>query len=104
MKTEYEEVKKELTAYLEGEIDHHSAVDIRSEIDMKIEKYVPKKLILDYGEVIFMDSSGIAVLLRQQGEMQLLQGFEALSEALFWLEGAVENSLRTLCIGVEPPD
>ena len=58
------------------------------------------------GAVRICESScgGIAVLLRQQGEMQLLQGFEALSEALFWLEEAVERSLRTLCIGVEPPD
>ena len=47
---------------------------------------------------------GIAVLLRKQGETQLLQGFEALSEALFWLEEAVERSLCTLSIGVEPPD
>ena len=58
------------------------------------------------GAVQICESScgGIAVLLRQQGEAQLLQGFEALSEALFWLEEAVGRSLRTLCIGVEPPD
>ncbi len=39
---------------------------------------------------------GIAALLRQQGETQLLQGFEALSEALFWLNDALEQSICTL--------
>lgn len=74
MKTEYEEVKKELTAYLDGEIDHHSAVDIRSEIDMMIEKHLPKKLILDYGEVAFMDSSGIGLIMGRYRKMQSVSG------------------------------
>lgn len=55
--------KEVLTAYLEGEIDHHSARVIRSEIDLAIEKYMPSMLVLDFFDVSFMDSSGIGLVM-----------------------------------------
>lgn len=48
------------------------------------------------GSYLRFPCGGIAALLRQQGETQLLQGFEALSEALFWLNDALEQSICTL--------
>ena len=50
-----------LTAVLSGEIDHHSAREIRSEIDSTATKVKPKKLALDFSAVSFMDSSGIGL-------------------------------------------
>ena len=52
-------VRQTMTAYLEGEIDHHSAQSLREEIDAQILSMTPVKLVLDFGGVTFTDSSGI---------------------------------------------
>ena len=51
------------TAYLSGEIDHHSAASIRTEIDDAVELNMPSLLILDFTRVSFMDSSGIGLVM-----------------------------------------
>ena len=53
-----------VTAYLEGEIDHHSAGELRREIDC------PTMLVLDFKDVTFMDSSGIGLVM---GRYKLLK-------------------------------
>ena len=63
-----------LTAFLEGEIDHHSARKMRSEIDLAIEKHMPTLLVLDFFDVTFMDSSGIGLVM---GRYRLLQKSKA---------------------------
>lgn len=52
-----------LTARLNGEIDHHSARDMREAIDDTSQKLKPYCLRLDFSEVPFMDSSGIGLVL-----------------------------------------
>jgi len=52
-----------LRVMLAGEIDHHCAKEYINAIAAKIEAYVPKTCILDFSEVSFMDSSGIAVII-----------------------------------------
>ena len=52
-----------LTVALTGEIDHHSAKQYIDAIAGKIEAYKPRTCVLDFGEVSFMDSSGIAVII-----------------------------------------
>ena len=52
-----------VTAKLQGEIDHHNAPSLRSDIDLAAEKHHPEELILDFGEVTFMDSSGIGLVM-----------------------------------------
>lgn len=61
----YDEVeeKSKLTAYISGEIDHHSAKDIRKEIDINVQKLNPTNLYLDFSKVDFMDSSGIGLVM-----------------------------------------
>ena len=51
------------TAYLCGEIDHHSAVSIRATIDNAAELNMPSLLVLDFTRVSFMDSSGIGLVM-----------------------------------------
>lgn len=51
-----------LIAYLFGEIDHHTAVAVRSQIDSAIQDKLPGHLILDFKNVTFMDSSGIGLV------------------------------------------
>lgn len=52
-----------LVAKVSGEIDHHSARSIREAIDCSVERSRPEKLILDFSEVSFMDSSGIGLIM-----------------------------------------
>lgn len=63
-----------VTAFLEGELDHHAAKDIREEIDENIERIRPNTLILDFRNVSFMDSSGIGLVMGRYRTMQLLNG------------------------------
>ncbi len=52
-----------LTVFLDGEIDHHNARQIRSRIDTKVYIQRPDELILDLSRVNFMDSSGLGLIL-----------------------------------------
>lgn len=53
----------EMTAFLDGEIDHHNAPSIREKIDSHAINFHPQKLILDFQNVSFMDSSGIGLVM-----------------------------------------
>ena len=63
-----------MTVLLTGEIDHHSAQKMREEIDSGAQQHLPKTLILDFGGVDFMDSSGIGLVLGRYRTMQELGG------------------------------
>ena len=63
-----------LTAYIEGEIDHHSAPSIREEIDKKIIEDKPSVIRLDYSGVTFMDSSGIGLIMGRYKLIKLYSG------------------------------
>lgn len=52
-----------VAAYLEGELDHHTAKSIREEIDAVIEEKMPSLLVLDFKDITFMDSSGIGLVM-----------------------------------------
>ena len=55
--------KNSLTVLLSGELDHHEASKIRGEIDKSLEEHRPQKLIIDFGGINFMDSSGIGLVM-----------------------------------------
>lgn len=63
-----------LTVALTGEIDHHCAKTYMDAIASKIEVYTPRECILDFGEVTFMDSSGIAVVINALRCMTKING------------------------------
>lgn len=52
-----------LIVHLIGELDHHSAEEVRIKIDDRIDRDNIKKLILNFRDVTFMDSSGIGVVI-----------------------------------------
>lgn len=63
-----------VTVYLSGEIDHHNAAELRKEIDSAVERAYPQVLILDFGAVSFMDSSGIGLVMGRYKLMKNLSG------------------------------
>lgn len=66
--------QKYVRAFLEGEIDHHSAAFIRKDIDRIVAKKKPKLLILDFSAVSFMDSSGIGLVMGRYKLIKSLGG------------------------------
>lgn len=63
-----------MTAKLSGELDHHHTQKLREEIDRSVLKERPGRLVLDFGGVEFMDSSGIGLVLGRYRLMQELEG------------------------------
>lgn len=63
-----------LTVALTGEIDHHCAKQYIQAIAGKIEAYTPETCILDFREVTFVDSSGIAVVINALRNMTQIEG------------------------------
>jgi len=63
-----------LTVALTGEIDHHRAKSYIQSISGKIEAYSPNICILDFQDVTFMDSSGIAVVINALRCMARIEG------------------------------
>ena len=66
--------EKSVTAYISGEIDHHNAGELRNKIDEAVECSYPELLILDFGGVTFMDSSGIGLVIGRFKLMKNLCG------------------------------
>lgn len=63
-----------LTVVLTGEIDHHCAKAYIGAIAGKIEVYTPSICILDFSEVTFIDSSGVAVVINALRNMKSIGG------------------------------
>ncbi len=51
------------TVYLAGELDHHNAAPLREKVDAVVRQRHPKMLVLDFGGITFMDSSGIGFVM-----------------------------------------
>lgn len=63
-----------LTAYIDGEIDHDSAAKLRISIDGAAQSLKPEVLCLDFGNVRFMDSSGVGLVMGRYRRMKLIGG------------------------------
>ena len=63
-----------LRVALEGEIDHHSAVATRGEIDRLIYENRPKRLELELSRIGFMDSSGLGLVMGRYALVRDLGG------------------------------
>ena len=65
---------RNLLLQLKGELDHHSARDVIREMELAIDAALPRNLVLDMEGITFMDSSGIAFILRAHRRMLNLNG------------------------------
>ena len=68
-----------LTIALTGDIDHHRAKECIKAIEAKIEAYTPSLCVLDFRDVTFMDSSGIAVVINALRAITKIEGEMVLS-------------------------
>lgn len=60
--------------YLIGELDHHGARDAVRTISDAIDGNLPRDLVLDLSELSFMDSSGIAVIVKTNRKLSSCRG------------------------------
>lgn len=63
-----------LTVRLIGELDHHEARGAMGRLDGLIDENLPRDCVLDMSDLTFMDSSGIAVILKTERRMRELGG------------------------------
>jgi stage II sporulation protein AA (anti-sigma F factor antagonist) len=59
-----------LTVTLVGDIDHHGAVGVRSEIDEEIARHRPAETVIVLNGIDFMDSSGIGLVMGRYRNLQ----------------------------------
>ncbi len=62
------------TAHLFGELDHHSAEQVKDELDTLIRRFNDINLILDLKNLSFMDSSGLGVILGRYKKLKAKGG------------------------------
>ena len=72
IRTSYEAGR--LTVYLSGELDHHEARCAMLRIDELLDEYLPRDCALNLSGLTFMDSSGIALIIRISRRMTVLGG------------------------------
>ncbi len=63
-----------LTIYLIGELDHHEARSAMHRIEELLDEYIPRDCALNLAGLSFMDSSGIAVIIKISRRMSALGG------------------------------
>lgn len=78
-----------LTVYLAGELDHHEARSTIHAIEELLDEYMPRDCVLDMSGLNFMDSSGIAVIIRVSRRMKTIGGRA-------WIENPAKQPLRVI--------
>jgi len=78
-----------LTIYLAGELDHHEARCAIHVIDELLDEYLPRDCALDMSGLTFMDSSGIAIIIRTSRRMRDLGGRT-------WIENPAKQPQRVI--------
>ena len=73
LNSKYIQEDKLLLLQITEEIDHHTTEDIRRKADNEITRYMPRKVIFDFGMVTFMDSAGIGLLLGRYKIVNMLR-------------------------------
>ena len=63
-----------LTAYLSGELDHHTAAEMRERLDAAALSGRCRRLVLDFSGISFMDSSGVGLIMGRYRLVQSLGG------------------------------
>ena len=70
----YETRGEDFLIFVCGEIDHHSAVAVRTGIDAKLREERPKRVLLELSQVDFMDSSGLGLIMGRYAQVKQYGG------------------------------
>ncbi|MDR1131657.1 MAG: STAS domain-containing protein [Oscillospiraceae bacterium] len=89
MKIYAEENNGSLRLSFSGELDHHGAKGVMKTVENLLDEYLPRVCVIDLSELSFMDSSGIAVILRINKRMNGMGGKA-------WVENPSGQALRVI--------
>lgn len=78
-----------LTLYLKGELDHHGVKNSMALIDKLIDEFLPRDCVIELSQLTFMDSSGIALILKIHRRMNQCGGRA-------WVENATSQPLKVI--------
>ncbi len=78
-----------LTAFLSGELDQHEARSALRGLEELLDEYLPRDLVLDLSGLSFMDSSGIALLIRVSRRVKETGG-------RMWIENPARQPRRVI--------
>lgn len=79
MNLKFQVIKNCLVVHLVGELDHHSAEEVRTKIDDRIIAEGTNKVIMDFSQVTFMDSSGIGAVIGRYKKISEMNGIICVS-------------------------
>lgn len=74
MEFNFEIQEGKLKVCMPRELDHHMATQLKEEADLLIDTYHVKKLIFDFSNTEFMDSSGIGMLIGRSRNLGFVGG------------------------------
>ena len=74
MESHYEIKGNALVIYVPKELDHHVASEIQKEVDGMIDAHHIQRVIFNFQETEFMDSSGVGVILGRYRKLYFLKG------------------------------
>ena len=78
-----------LTIFLAGELAHHEARNATRTIEELLDEYLPRDCVLDLSGLNFMDSSGIAVIIKVSRRMKTMGGRA-------WIENPAKQPQRVI--------
>lgn len=78
-----------LTLFFQGELDHHEAAAALRKITRTLDDYLPRDCVIDMKGLTFMDSSGIALILKISRLMSETGGRA-------WVENAARQPLKVI--------
>ena len=78
-----------LTAYFAGELDQHEARSAMQSLDELLDANLPRDFVLDLSALRFMDSSGIALMIRLSRRMKAMGG-------RMWIENPAQQPKRVI--------
>jgi stage II sporulation protein AA (anti-sigma F factor antagonist) len=74
MEVSYYAKERLLLFKITEEIDEFKVKEIRRKADYEIERFMPKRVVFDFDSVIFMDSSGIGMVIGRYKQTAMLGG------------------------------
>src|SRR5256885_3691311 len=89
-----------VVASLRGDIDLHNSPQVRTELLKSLDDNKPKKLVLNLGQVPYMDSSAIAVLVEALQKMRKAGGKVFLTNLQPRVKGLLEIARLDSIFGV----
>ena len=78
-----------LTLYVQGELDHHEAKNAMDTIEKLLIEYMPRECVLELSKLNFMDSSGIALIVKVFRRLREMRGQA-------WIENASGQPLKVI--------